>query len=153
MKTQFRQFLASFGLLALAASPTAALSIPNYDLEVTAITSTPAAPAEGLLATTSVTFTVTVRNNGTGTSPTGYNIALNRYLHDHQTYSASVGSKTLDAIAGGSTKTYTFTEASRPAGSYFYIVGFAKAAGTTAIYSDTNNSNTFLKDKFIKFVP
>jgi hypothetical protein len=99
------------------------------DLTITAISWAPASPIE----TDALTFPVTVKNQGTGSS-TATTVSLT--LND-----AATGTANVPVLAAGATATVNVSVAARPAGSYT-VKATVDPANTQAETSELNNAFT-----------
>ncbi|GEL96002.1 CARDB domain-containing protein [Cellulomonas composti] len=99
------------------------------DLQISALTASPAAPT----SSQAITLSATVRNAGTAAS-TATNVAFS--VGGTQAGTAPVG-----ALAAGATSTVTFAAGARAAGTYA-LSATADAAGTVAESDETNNGAT-----------
>ncbi|MFI9344141.1 CARDB domain-containing protein [Streptomyces sp. NPDC052773] len=112
-----------------AAAKLVVTQAPGPDLEVTAITTSPASPAVGA----KVTFTVTVRNRGTSPVPAGSVTRL--------TVGATTLNGTTDAVPAGGTATVAI------GGSWTAVSGGATLTATadaTSVVTETNENNNVL---------
>ncbi|MGA6222469.1 discoidin domain-containing protein [Streptomyces umbrinus] len=102
---------------------------PNPDLEVTALTASPASPVES----DEITLTATVRNSGEAAAPAS---AVALRLGGTKVATAAVG-----ALAAGAQRTVTASIGARDAGTY-QLSAVADDAGAVIEQNETNNTYT-----------
>ncbi|MEU9781094.1 discoidin domain-containing protein [Streptomyces phaeochromogenes] len=102
---------------------------PNPDLEVTALTASPASPVES----DEITLTATVRNSGEAAAPAS---AVALRLSGTKVATAAVG-----ALAAGAQRTVTASIGARDAGTY-QLSAVADDAGAVIEQNETNNTYT-----------
>ncbi|MEU6025884.1 discoidin domain-containing protein [Streptomyces tauricus] len=102
---------------------------PNPDLEVTALTASPASPVES----DEITLTATVRNSGEAAAPAS---AVALRLGGTKVATASVA-----ALAGGATRTVSASIGARDAGTY-QLSAVADEANAVIEQNETNNTYT-----------
>ncbi|WP_405542313.1 discoidin domain-containing protein [Streptomyces phaeochromogenes] len=102
---------------------------PNPDLEVTALTASPASPVES----DEITLTATVRNSGEAAAPAS---AVALRLGGTKVATAAVG-----ALAAGAQRTVTTSIGARDAGTY-QLSAVADDAGAVIEQNETNNTYT-----------